>query len=168
MILSSSSTCDSTAWWIQEEGCTHTLLTKRFLGGFIRIGEEVILPVLRRRLRKNSCMRIDCIASTAEDSKQNWKSVKCKQRIKRYSFDPKTFSGDNYSFEIDELLDVSPQKEVTHTEECVTQRKSDTQKGSTHTPKIEGGYTYSAVLCGSRTRSIFHCKSWIGDRRKRT
>ena len=38
--------------------------------------ERVILPVLRRRLGKNSCMRIDCIASTAEDSKQDLKSVK--------------------------------------------------------------------------------------------
>ena len=28
---------------------------------------------------------------------------------------------------------LSPQRAVTHTEECVTQRKSDIQKGSTHT-----------------------------------
>ena len=151
MILSSSSTCDSTAWWIQEEGCTHTLLTKRFLGGFIRIGEEVILPVLRRRLRKNSCMRTGCIASTAEDSKQNWKSVKCRQRIKPYSCDPKTFSGDNYSFEINELREVPPQKEVTHTAECVTQRKSDTQKGE---------YTYSLYR---RRVHIFCCLMWTKE-----
>ena len=28
---------------------------------------------------------------------------------------------------------------MTHTEECVTQRKGDTHKGSTHTLKKEGG-----------------------------
>ena len=77
-------------------------------------------------------MRIDCIASTAEDSKQDLK-FENEVRIQRYSCDPKTLSGDNFSFATDELRDVSPQRGVTHTEECVTQRKSDTQKGSTHT-----------------------------------
>ena len=64
LILSSSSTYDSTPWWIQEEG-----------GVSYEFG-RVILPVLRRRLGKTSCMRIECIASTAEDSKQDLKSVK--------------------------------------------------------------------------------------------
>ena len=36
----------------------------------------VTLPVLRRRLGRNSCMRIDCIASTAEDSKQDFEICK--------------------------------------------------------------------------------------------
>ena len=44
------------------------------------------------------------------------------------------------------------------TEECVTQRRSDTQREYTH---YIWGYTYSVVVCGSSTRSMFHCKSWI-------
>ena len=38
LILSSSTTYDSSPWWIQEEGCTHTLFTRRILGGVIRFG----------------------------------------------------------------------------------------------------------------------------------
>ena len=59
-----------------RERCTHTLLTRRFLGDVTRIGRRVILPVLRRRLGKNSCVRINCNDSTAEGSKQDLKSVK--------------------------------------------------------------------------------------------
>ena len=50
---------------------------------------------------------------------------------------------------------VCPHKETWHTKRM-------------YTHYVEGGYTYFAVECGSSTRSMFHCKSWIGDRRKRT
>ena len=52
MILSSSSTYDSTPWWIQEEGCTHTLLTKRFLVCVIRIDGGSHTPSLEKKIEK--------------------------------------------------------------------------------------------------------------------
>ena len=75
LILSFSSTYDSTPWCIQEEGVQ--TLSKQ--GDSWEVSYElggVTFPVLRSRLGNNSCMRIDCIASTAEDAKQDLKSVK--------------------------------------------------------------------------------------------
>ena len=75
LTLSSSSTNDSTPWWIQEEGI-HTLFWQEDSWEVSYELGWVILPVLRRRLGKISCMRIDCFASTSEDSKQDLKSAK--------------------------------------------------------------------------------------------
>ena len=94
-------------------------------------------------------MRIYCIASTAEDSKQNWKSVTCRQRIKRYSCDPKTFSGDNYSFENDELRNVS--------------QGCDTQKSVSHKEKVtHKKEAHILSLCRRRVH-ILCCLMWVKD-----
>ena len=102
-------------------------------------------------------MRIDCIASTAE------------VRIQRDSCDPKTLSGDNYSSETDELSDVSPQRAVTHTEECVTQRKSNTQKGSTHTLFIwkEGTHTLLSFVGQARDQYSIAKAELVTERKER-
>ena len=81
------------------------------------------------------CMRIDCLASTSEDSKQDLKSAKekCRQRVKWYSCNPKTFSGDKYFYETDELRDVSPQNGRWHTQKNVSHKEGgDTQTEYTH------------------------------------
>ena len=169
LTLSSSSTNDSTPWWIQEEGI-HTLFWQEDAWEVSYELGWVILPVLRRRLGKNSCTRIDCLASTSEDSKQNLKSAKTNadkelsviRAIRRHSAEI--------------IISPRPMNYVmfhhkmggdTHRRMCHTKKVWHTHKRSTHTLYMERGYTHSAVVYGSSTRSIFCCKSWIGDGRQK-
>ena len=146
LIRSSSSTFDSTPWRIQEEGCTHNLLIKNL--GKCHTWRESYLQYCEEdweRIRENWLHRFH-----RRRFKTRFEICKnADKELKRYSCDPKTLRGQNYSFETDELRDVPPQGEVTHTEECVTQRTNDTQKRE---------YTHSIY----RTRvHILCCRMWV-------
>ena len=65
------------------------------------------------------------------------------------------FSGDDYSFETDELRDVSPQRSVTHTEEGVTQRKGLHTKGvRALNMKTEGTHALLSYVGQARDQHI--------------
>ena len=70
-------------------------------------------------------------------------------RIKRYSCNPKTFSGDNSSFKTEELRDVSPQRGGdTRRRMCHKKKRSDTQRKYTHSK------------CKTRIHKLC-CRMWI-------
>ena len=110
--------------------------------------EGVILPVLRRRLGKNSCMRIDCVASTAEDSKQDLKCLKNADKdlsdihsIRRHSAEIIVAS------RLTNYVMFDHKGSDAHGRVCHT-KKRDTQKECTHT------------LCRRRVH-ILCCRMWI-------
>ena len=160
LTLSSSSTNDSTPWWIQEEGI-HTLFWQEDAWEVSYELGWVILPVLRRRLGKNSCMRIDCLASTSEDSKQDLKSAKTNadkelsviRAIRRHSAEI--------------IISPRPMNYVmfhhkmggdTHRRMCHTKKVWHTQTEYTHSVYGKGIHTLCCRIC---------CKSWIGDGRQK-
>ena len=149
-------------------GNTHTLLTRRCLGGVIRIGVSHSSSI-EKKIGKEFLYEdwLPCLHFRRFKTRFEICKNKCRQRIKCYSCDPKTFSGDNYFSETDELRDVSPQNGRWHTQKNVSHKEGVTHKRSTHTLYMERGYTHSAVVYGSSTRSIFCCKSWIGDGRQK-
>ena len=102
----------------------------------------VILPVLRRKfqneLEKNSRIRIDCIASTAE--------IIIPSRLMNYVM--VQYKGWHTMIQY---------KGVTH---------YDSLQKECHTKKITHEEVTHCLSCGSSTRSILCCRSWIGGRKK--
>ena len=141
-----------------KEKCTHTHLTRR--------GESNALEEWR-----NSSLVKKIPKLTGEEfTNEDWLHCLYRRRFKtrfeickdedgknkRYSCDPKTFIGDNYSIET-ELHYVSLQGEWH------THRRGYHTKKRWHTKEVT-----HCLLWGPSTRSILCCKSWIGNRRKRT